>query len=49
MAFRIEFYGSGVDAVPKACGLGAIVEDVPEMAAAVGAGNLGPDHEEAAI
>ena len=44
-----EFDGGAVDAVAQACWLRAVVEDVAQVATAVRAGDLGPDHEQAAV
>src|SRR5437016_1522564 len=44
-----EIKRCGVDAVAQAGGLGAILEDVPEMPATAPAGYLGPDHAVAGV
>ena len=44
----VEFEGDGVHAVPLAGRIGAVVEDVPEVALTPGADDLGPDHAVAA-
>src|SRR5262249_40787391 len=45
----VEFQGRGVHAVALAGRRGPVVEDVPQMAAAVLAVHFGPGHEEAAV
>ncbi|KXK56321.1 MAG: hypothetical protein UZ07_CHB004001493 [Chlorobi bacterium OLB7] len=44
-----EFERGGVDAVAKPCGLGAVVEDVAQVAAAARAHHFGADHAVAAV
>src|SRR5216683_6357488 len=45
----VELDRRRVDAVAKAGRVRAVVEDVTKVAAAVGAGDLGPDHEKASV
>src|SRR5207253_11233363 len=46
---RLEVKRRGVDAVALSTGPGAIIEDVPEMPAAVAAYDLGTAHGEAVV
>ena len=48
-AWRLELERAGVDAVPLPAGAGAVREDVAEVAAAGGAGDLGADHPVARV
>src|SRR4030043_419468 len=49
LAGLVERKGRGVDAIPKPRRFRPVGKDMPEMAVAPGAQNLGPRHEEAPV
>lgn len=44
-----EFQGCGVDAIPLSCRFWPVVKNMPQVTAAAGAYNLGPDHPMAPV